>query len=184
MAHKMPKIELIIVVAFLFAVVLWSISQCNRSRTARANTEPPEEAEQLLRKPVAVKPETVYVPAPRQEPVASPTTNAPLRRPTLSVEPTASPAAPAATNYSTLYVTIDGLNLRNAPNRHSAVIARLKLYEPVLFLNEKSEQPEEINLGREKVKEHWVRIRTQQGKEGWVFGAGLHYYPTKRPGVE
>ncbi|MEQ1744837.1 MAG: SH3 domain-containing protein, partial [Saprospiraceae bacterium] len=95
------------------------------------------------------------------------------------------PAESAGTvqKYPTLYVTIDGLNMRKAPSKKSALVARLHLHEQVLFLNKKSEKPEEINLGLEKVTDYWVNIQTKSGLEGWVFGAGVHYYKIKRKGV-
>ncbi len=193
MAKNSFRLETLIIIVFLLTVTLWAISQCSESRREHPRTERTEEEDLQLRERTSVKRETIYVPQPAAPALignytAPATTPAPAspspppRRPALVQEPTPAPAA--TTQYSTLYVTIDGLNLRKEPNRHSAVITRLKLYEPVLFLNRKSEHPEEVNLGREKVTDYWVNIRTQSGKEGWVFGAGVHYYQTKRPGVE
>ena len=96
---------------------------------------------------------------------------------------TTTTSAPAASKYSSLYVTIDGLKLRKQPGLKGEVLATLELYEEVYFLNKKSEKTEEISLGLEKVTDHWVKIRTKAGKEGWVFGAGVHYYKMKRKGV-
>lgn len=123
-------------------------------------------------------------PAPQQSPATPPATS-PGARPALSNQPQAPAAAPAAagSKYSTLYVTIDGLNMRKEPNLKSGVVARLKLNEAVYFLNKKSEKPEEINLGYEKVTDYWIKIRTKSGKDGWVFGAGVHYFKMKRKGV-
>ncbi|MEI2765572.1 MAG: SH3 domain-containing protein [Dermatophilaceae bacterium] len=73
--------------------------------------------------------------------------------------------------------------MRKQPNLKGEVLETLKLYDPVSFLNQKSEKAEEISLGLEKVTDHWVKIRTKAGKEGWVFGAGVHYYKMKRKGV-
>lgn len=89
----------------------------------------------------------------------------------------------ATQKYSTLYVTIDGLKMRKEPTLKGAVVTKLELYEPVFFLNQKTEKTEEISLGYEKVTDHWVKVRTKSGKEGWVFGAGVHYYKMKRKGV-
>lgn len=110
---------------------------------------------------------------------------APGTRPTLSNQPASSTPATstAAPKYSTLYVTIDGLKVRKEPNLKGAMVTKLDLYEQVYFLNKKSEKPEEISLGYEKVTDYWVKIRTKSGKEGWVFGAGVHYYKMKRKGV-
>lgn len=70
--------------------------------------------------------------------------------------------------------------MRKFPDLKSAVVTQLKLYEPVYFLNKKSEKPQQITFGKEKITDYWVKIRTKSGKEGWVFGAGVHYYKVKR----
>ncbi|MCS7037020.1 MAG: SH3 domain-containing protein [Saprospiraceae bacterium] len=202
MAKKIPQVESLIVVAFLLSVALWAISKCSESRRERIRRAPTEEEELRAQERPAPKRDTVYLPQPQPTasapaPAGPPQTASPAapqptpagpppKRPTLTPEPQPAPTAapPTAAQYSTLYVTIDGLNVRKEPNRHSAVVERLKLHAPVLYLNKKSDQPEEINLGREKVTDYWVNIRTPSGKEGWVFGAGVHYYPMKRPGVE
>lgn len=106
-------------------------------------------------------------------------------RPALSNQPATTTTTPSATSskYSTLYVSIDGLKMRKEPGLKGDAIAKLALYEPVTFLNQKTEWTQEISLGYEKVKDHWVKVRSQSGKEGWVFGAGVHYYKMKRQGV-
>jgi len=73
--------------------------------------------------------------------------------------------------------------MRKQPGLKGELVAQLDLYEQVYFLNQKSEKTEEISLGYEKVTDHWVKVRTKSGREGWVFGAGVHYYKMKRKGV-
>ena len=87
------------------------------------------------------------------------------------------------TGGATLYVTIEGLKMRKEPGLKSESVAKLALYEPVTFLNQKTEWTQEISLGYEKATDHWVKVRNKAGKEGWVFGAGVHYYKMKRKGV-
>lgn len=115
-----------------------------------------------------------------------PTTAKPSATPT-PAKPSATPSTPstsaATSKYSTLFVTIDGLKMRKQPGLKGELVAQLDLYEQVYFLNQKSEKTEEISLGYEKVTDHWVKVRTKSGKEGWVFGAGVHYYKMKRKGV-
>lgn len=116
-------------------------------------------------------------------PAGAPIPGAQESVPKLSNQTSKPSGATATTQYSTLFITIDGLKLRKEPNLKSSVVTKLKLDEQVFFLNKKSEKPEEINLGYEKVTDYWVKIRTKSGKEGWVFGAGVHYYKMKRKGV-
>lgn len=205
---KLPKVESLIITVFFLCIALWAISKCSskRSEVVRPGRDAEEEP---VERPV--QRDTVYVPQPQAQPVqpqnyATPTTTTPTRgmpklenpppasaepaattvpgvRPTLSNQTQAPAPAAAAPKYTTLFVTIDGLKVRKEPNLKSDVVTRLKLDESVYFLNKKSEKPEEINLGYEKVTDYWVKIRTKAGKEGWVFGAGVHYYKMKRKGV-
>lgn len=199
---KLPKAEILILLAFLVCMALWTRTKCSERRAdsvrkvrevddpnsedrpARRDTtvmapapktpsnEMPTTAENPGM-PVAKTPQTT-LPAPK--PGAAPT------RPTLS-NPTSTTTTPPSNGGSTLFVTIDGLKVRKEPGLKSETLAELKLYEPVAFLNKKTEWTQEISLGYEKVTDHWVKVRTQSGKEGWVFGAGVHFYKMKRQGV-
>ncbi len=59
----------------------------------------------------------------------------------------------------------------------------LKLFEEVAFLNEVSDSTTQLNLGYEITDEPWVKVRHPKGQVGWVYGAGVNYYPKKRGGV-
>ncbi|TNE54084.1 MAG: SH3 domain-containing protein [Bacteroidetes bacterium] len=196
---KIPKVESLIITIFFLSIALWAISKCaaKRSQLPAADTdldEEPAETPELVAtpqpaQPAAAVPQTYSTPATEnkgglpklQNPppdTPAPAATVPGVRPTLG-----NVSSTTSAEYPVLYVTIDGLKLRKGPNLQSTVITRLKLDESVYYLNEKSEKPEEINLGYETVSDYWVRIRTKTGKEGWVFGAGLHYFKMKRKGV-
>ncbi|MEY4936697.1 MAG: hypothetical protein RIS64_3056 [Bacteroidota bacterium] len=81
----------------------------------------------------------------------------------------------------TLYVTIENLNLRTQPNVSGKLLGRLKLYEPVTFLSEVTETTQQVTLANGEVtNEPWIKIRTQKGVNGWVYGAGISFYKKKR----
>ena len=82
-----------------------------------------------------------------------------------------------------LYSTIDGLNVRTGPSLRNRVIARIPLYEEVTFLNEVTDSLYEIDLGEITPRAPWVRVQLQDGKKGWVYGAGVEYYKFRLPGV-
>lgn len=208
---KLPKIETLIILAFFGCVALWGISKCSskRAEIGRRVKELADESEErpTRRDTVFVpasgvtappsgqtpqlQPSNTAAPAPVQSSTTTPQTTTPATRPTLQKTPASTtPAAAApqqntapAAKYATLYVTIDGLKMRKTPSLKGEVVEKLELYEPVSFLNKKSEKTEEISLGYEKVTDHWVKIKSRSGKEGWVFGAGVHYYKMKRKGV-
>ena len=203
---RIPRIESIIIAIFFMGVALWAVNKCTSKRTevvqriknyARGEEE---EERPVRRDTVAVpKPAPTTAPAPVEHTSPEPQQAAPAapskpgKVPKLSNQPAQSApaptkpetAAPPATSTSgtTLYVTIDGLRMRKEPGLKGELVAKLKLYEPVTFLNKKTEWTQEISLGTEKVVDHWVKVRTKSGKEGWVFGAGVHYYKMKRKGV-
>ncbi|MCC7505317.1 MAG: SH3 domain-containing protein [Saprospiraceae bacterium] len=204
---RIPRLESLIILIFFGCVALWGISKCSGKR-AEIGTRLRDLDENIDAEDRPRRRDTVFVPqnpAPVQQTTTTTTpgpnavaptqpgaqrpvvTRSPSAAPTTtptSTSPTATqPAQPSGQKYSTLYVTIDGLKLRKEPTLKSDVVAKLELYEPVYFLNQKTEKTEEINLGYEKVTDHWVKVRTKAGKEGWVFGAGVHYYKMKRKGV-
>jgi hypothetical protein len=203
---KLPKAESLILLAFLVCMALWAMSKCSarRADTVRQvrdleDTDPEERparrdtiaVQAAPQKPAAQVPENdpeVPVTQPPQTTIPAPKPGAAPKRPTLTNElnktaPKPSGSASSSTSGSTLFVTIDGLKVRKEPGLKGATLAELRLYEPVTFLNKKTDWTQEISLGYEKVTDHWVKIRTSTGKEGWVFGAGLHFYKMKRPGV-
>jgi Bacterial SH3 domain len=207
---KLPKIETLIVLVFFGCVVLWAVSKCS-GRRAEIGRRVKELAEETEERPIRrdtvfvpasgvtapagnvpqLQPSTTSAPAPVTSSQATPQATPKLTKPVLQKTPAATAPAPSASapaaatgsKYSTLFVTIDGLKVRKTPSLKGELVAKLELYEPVTFLNKKSEKAEEISLGYEKVTDHWVKIRTREGKEGWVFGAGVHYYKMKRKGV-
>lgn len=203
---KLPKSESLIILVFIGCVALWAVSKCaatrsNAARRMRDLAADEEHDERPARRdtvvltqpapapsaPVNVQGPGAATPQPSM-PTAAPSAAAPVTLPgktpqRQSAAPPPQPAAAATNKYSTLYVTIDGLKMRKQPSLKGDLVAKLELYEPVFFLNQKTEKTEEISLGYEKVTDHWVKVRTKEGKEGWVFGAGVHYYKMKRKGV-
>ena len=205
---KLPKSESLILLVFIGCVALWGISKCSAVRSdavrrVRDLTDDDSEDRPARRdtvvltqpgttpSPTATAPPVSTerpgpAPVPHTAPPTGNTTAQPARpgKTPASAAPSSPPASGSeAPKYATLYVTIDGLKLRKEPSLKGAIVATLELYEPVQFLNKKSEKTEEISLGYEKVTDHWVKVRTKAGKDGWVFGAGVHYYKMKRKGV-
>ena len=82
-----------------------------------------------------------------------------------------------------LYSTINGLNVRSGPSMKNGVIKRLSLYEEVVFTGEVTDSLYSIDLGEITPTAPWVKIRLADGKEGWVYGAGVSYYKFQLKGV-
>ena len=199
---KIPRSESLIFFAFIACVALWAISKCAAQRSDLVRRVRNIETDEKTAERPAKHDSTATVPL--QQPEAKtavaapqPTVPAPIQynsaprqpgskpdRPTITAESAPKSAASPKKTGTTLYVTIDGLKLREQPGLKGEAIEQLKLYAPVTFLQQKTEWKQELSLGLEKVTDHWVKIRTESGKTGWVFGAGLHFYKMKRGGVE
>lgn len=165
MKRILPKIEILIIIVFATSFLIWAMSKCS----------------------VDIDPQNILA---AEENATSPNTDTakilekPKKR--LKPEPPAEQAKtinPVAANYSRLYVTIKNLKLRDAPELNGKLLGELPLFEEVFFMNEVTDSTQQINLGYEVANEPWVKIRTKKGQEGWVYGAGVHYYKQKRKGV-
>lgn len=160
----LPKLELIVIAVFLLSFVIWSVSKCSRTRSELrqedmlAQETVQENRTDSLARVKAIQDSLEQI---RREQAARRKRNA----------------------YTPLFVTIDDLNVRNAPDLDGEVIVQLPLYEEVEFLNEWTDFTTEVNLGKEVTNEPWIKVRTTKGQEGWVYGAGVHYYKMRHPGA-
>jgi hypothetical protein len=201
----MPKIETLVIGIFCLAFIVWAWSKCSDKKSELTRRHASED-EMDIERPSSIRRDTVRVAQPQpiivQQPVAPPPQmvgGTVVQRPG-SVSPASTSSAvngqqpiqnqavtqnvlPQATvqNRIVLYSTIDGLKVRKEPGLKSTSVDKLKLYEDVSFLSQKTDWEESLSLGYDlpPVTDHWVKIRTKRGKEGWVFGAGVHYYKMK-----
>lgn len=160
----LPKIEIIIMLIFFLGFTIWAMSRCNATREKYQMEEQQENQE------------TAEVEMKGTPVIDEPADSAVTEEPPATV-PTERFGAP-------LYVTIDGLNMREEPTLKSPVILNLDLYEQVYFMNEVTSFKDSISLGSVMAFEPWVKIRHRKGRTGWVYGAGVHYYKMKYPGVK
>ena len=210
---RLPKLDTIIIGVFFVCIALWMVSKCGsrRSDYLKRTAGSDVEAEERPVRRDTVRVPTATTTTPVAQPTPTPVTTTPAPQPvTTTPQPTVrtpaptnpgqvrttaptttTPAttapAPAATSAAPketmLYVTIDQLKIRKEPGLKSKTIGQLDLYEQVYFTGKRTDWTQEISLGYEKVTDHWVKIRTKDGKIGWVFGAGVNYYKEKRKGV-
>lgn len=80
-----------------------------------------------------------------------------------------------------LYIVVDSLKLRASPKLDSNFIRYLTYDELVFDMGEQTESTQTIRYSADEVRtEPWVKIRTETGEVGWVFGAGVGFYRKKR----
>jgi hypothetical protein len=183
------NLETIIIGAFFLFFIVWAVQKCNQTAKIKQaeldkengiqNRDTIERATRTVVTPPA--PLTLTPPAQTTvQSIVAPTKPAVIPQ-TQPVKPT-TPSVVKPTE-KTLYVTIEGLNVRAEPNLKAKSFGKLKLHDQVAFLDKVTEGTQKLSLGTEEANEPWVKIRTKRGTIGWVYGAGVSYYKTKRKGV-
>lgn len=152
----LPKLEVIIIGVFFLSFSLWAISKCSNTRNKYEQMAIEAQKEDSLLNILNTPP-----PAPKEK--------EPEKQETTTIQEKITP----------LYVILENLNVRDKPSLKGKIVARLKLFDEVAYLNEVTDFKEEVELGNIITNEPWVKVRTNDGTEGWVYGAGVKYYKTK-----
>ena len=72
-----------------------------------------------------------------------------------------------------VYSWVDKLNIRSEPNTKGAVIASVESGYALALTDTKSEKMESIVLRGVAYHDYWYKVRTAEGKEGWIFGGAV-----------
>lgn len=75
-----------------------------------------------------------------------------------------------------LYAWVDKLRIREQPTTKSKIVVEVKEGTSFTYLNEKTDYKERINLRGTLFNEPWLKIKTDNGKEGWVYGGAVKFY--------
>ena len=145
---SLPKSEVWIVLAFVLSFLAWGLTRCNFG----------------VRDYFATK---------KNEITTTEDSNANSQD-----ADNASPSDPRreTIHVTELYITIDSFNFRTTPKLDGAVIKKLRLSEKVVYLNQITDFSQKIFVDQNWEDEPWVKVRTIEGDEGWVYGAGVSYY--------
>ncbi len=162
----LPKIELLFIFIFFLVFITWTMSKCGSVQEEYAQDTAAETSSIEATK--AAKPKSDG---------AIKTTEAAETAETPKV--TTSKAPVKIEKRTVLYVLLDGLKLRKGHHLDSSVVKTLKLNDEVYFLGATTDFKQKINLGDRVAFEPWVKVRAYTGHEGWVYGAGVHYFKPK-----
>ena len=157
----LPKIELLFIFIFFLVFITWAMSKCGSVQEKYAQDTAEETAST----------EAVKTPEPDTETKAMDVPKKPIAA--------ASKAPVKIEKRTVLYVLLDGLKLRKGHHLDSSVVKTLKLNDEVYFLGNTTDFKQKINLGDRIAFEPWVKVRAYTGHEGWVYGAGVHYFKPK-----
>jgi|GEM_PF-1593230 len=73
----------------------------------------------------------------------------------------------------TLLAWVDLLNVRAEPNTSGNIVASLRENAAVTYTGERTDDLHTIELRGISFQEPWLKIRTSDGKEGWIFGGAV-----------
>ena len=152
-----PNMELVVIFIFFATFIVWAVSKCTVTQASYEEEATIEETIKKQKDSLAAVPKAIAPP-----------------KPTPAVKKTAKTVIKKIT---VLYVVLNGLKLRKGPTRDSMIVRQLKINEPVDFLGDVTPFKEKINMGDYIAEEPWVKVRSSTGVEGWVYGAGVSYYP-------
>lgn len=170
----LPGLEMLILLVFLGSFLMIAVPKCKQKQLEYGANDSEMAENATVSDTVATTPASTAVPTVTVPPTPAATTSA------------APSTATSTTNTierqaTRLFVTIDELNMRTGPSLDSSIVAKLALYQEVLFLNEITPFTQQIALSAEDVAdEPWIKVQTLTGKRGWVYGAGVYYYKRER----
>ncbi|MGB1120878.1 MAG: SH3 domain-containing protein [Saprospiraceae bacterium] len=75
-----------------------------------------------------------------------------------------------------LFVWAEGLKVRAEPYLTSSVVTTLPLNAQISFQGETSSFKQKITLDGIEYDERWLKVKTPDGKNGWVYGGGIRLY--------
>ncbi|MEM6769180.1 MAG: SH3 domain-containing protein, partial [Bacteroidota bacterium] len=78
-----------------------------------------------------------------------------------------------------LVTWVDRINVRASATTDAKVVARIPNGETMVYLGEQSPRTETILLRSKAYREPWLKVKTKNGQQGWVFGGAV-----KRPGED
>ena len=87
--------------------------------------------------------------------------------------------APVVDNTVTVYAWVDKLRMRTAPDTKSDVVAEIPEGGAMTYLEEKTDFTQQITLRGKSYDEPWLKVKTKEGKIGWVYGGGVKFYQPK-----
>ena len=166
---SLNRVELVLGGIILFVFTIWSFGKCSS-----------------LSKYKQQEPVVQTAPA-AQDATNQQNNNNQTTQPVTQSQPaTTQPVAPVQSQPTrvivedkpTVYVTVEGLKLRDKPGLSGTkVLGQLPLNTALSFLGEQTDFKDKITIGETTYNEPWIRVKTKDNAfQGWVFGGGVRPY--------
>ncbi len=170
--NSLPRFEVMIIAILLLGFIVWALSKCSQGTTT-VNEDDPE----VVSPAAADTPDNPTYDISDTEPATA--TNTPT--PVITPPTTTNNTNVNSSSGTWLYVTLEGLKVREEPNLNGSVISVLNLHDRVTFLEQRTDFKQKIRLDNgEETLEPWFYIKTRKGHSGWVYGAGVHFFKWDR----
>lgn len=163
---KNSKLELLVITVFIILFSSWAVSKCSVKKQELRDKLAAEASEDRARDSIELAAQMAKQ-APKKE-------NPPTTTSTATTETTTEDKG------TILFVVTEELNLRTEPNIKSTLIAKLSLHDELIFLNEVTDFKNEFAIEGKTYNEPWIKVKNNKGQTGWVYGAGVHYFKTRR----
>jgi SH3-like domain-containing protein len=76
-----------------------------------------------------------------------------------------------------IFTVVDSVNIRSKPGRNGAILERvIKNGTEMYYVGEKTKNIQKIRIGEVDYNEPWLKVRTPQGRTGWVYGGTVRFY--------
>jgi hypothetical protein len=160
---KNSKLELLVITVFIILFSSWAVSKCSDKKQELRDKLAGEASEDRARDSIELAAQMAKQ-APKKEDPPTPTTA----------------ENPVNEKGTILFVVTEELNLRTEPNIKSTLIAKLSLHDELIFLNEVTDFKNEFVIEGKTYNEPWIKVKNNKGQTGWVYGAGVHYFKTRR----
>jgi hypothetical protein len=164
MAQKIniKQVERLVIAGLVLFFLFWMLRQCTKN----------SDKEELMQ---PIKTET-----PATTPTATPptSTTAPVTQPTVTTTIPVRVDTVVRTEYrpAPLFVWTSGLKLRIEPTLNSPIVAELPINSQVTYLDQSTNFKQKVTLDGVEYNEPWIKVRSTDGKEGWVYGGGVRFY--------
>jgi hypothetical protein len=77
------------------------------------------------------------------------------------------------------YVWLPTVRVRKDPDKNAEIVAKLKKGDQLEYLGIKTIKKDVVVINNKSFEDNWIKVKTTDGIQGWVFGAGINIKDVK-----